>query len=550
MKPTNARLVLSAAMAALVVVGLMPTVATAHDERAAEFPDGSGSVPRYRPMVADPHLVACKPDSRARIMRIDDARLRATNLRLLGQCEYEHIQDAVDAVTKKGTTVYVLPGTYREDPHRSQPKCAERFEKEDGRGAPVLSYKEQLTCPHAQNLIGIFGDVHPNDDKRLCDGPLCGLQIEGTGDDPSDVLITGGFNRSGDWTKLNGIRVDRADGTYLRNFTVELFEFNAVYVLETDGFTIDRVVARHNDEYGFLTFAVDHGLYTNCEAHGNGDAGVYPGSASDVNSDSEETGRLKRWAVEITGCNSHHNAIGYSGTAGNSVYAHDNEFFKNGTGITTDSVFPDHPGLPQDHAWFRNNRIYSNNVNFYEKYVHTGVCDRKPAKVGYEKGVVCPVAGVPVGTGMLIAGGNHNFIEDNLVYDNWRNAFMLFGVPAAVRDEFDPSKQFDTSNFNFYVGNRMGLTPGGNKLPNGLDFWWDDQGEGNCWQDNKSATGEVTSNTLYPTGLPDCDGGGSSFVPLNPVKQGPLVPCATYDRSDPIFRDPPGCTWSDSPDKP
>ncbi|MEU7702940.1 hypothetical protein, partial [Streptomyces sp. NPDC039028] len=27
----------------------------------------------------------------------------------------------------------------------------------------------------------------------------------------------------------------------------------------------------------------DHGLYKNCESYGNGDSGIYPGSASDIN---------------------------------------------------------------------------------------------------------------------------------------------------------------------------------------------------------------------------------------------------------------------------
>ncbi|MGH2747222.1 MAG: right-handed parallel beta-helix repeat-containing protein [Actinomycetota bacterium] len=546
MSRSVARKGLAATIACLVALTLAPQAAVAHAERETEFPDGSGRVPKYRPLVSDPHLVVCKSDSRARILRIKDRELRTTNLRLLSECGFQHIQNAVDAVRQPGSTIYVLPGRYREDPYRAQPKCAAAFEDRQ-----ILSYEEQLTCPHAHNLIGVFGDRRPGDDERKCDAAVCKLQIEGTGDDPNDVLITGGFGKDKDWIKLNGIRADRADGIYLKNFTIELFEFNAVYILETDGFVIDDVVARYNDEYGFLTFAVDHGLYKNCEGFGNGDAGVYPGSASDVNKDSAETGRLKRWAVEIKGCRSHHNAIGYSGTASNSVYAHDNRFFKNGAGVTTDSVFPNHPGFPQDHAWFEDNLIYSNNVNYYEKYVYEGVCDRKPAERGYEKGVVCPTALVPVGTGLLIAGGSYNFLSDNFVYDNWRNGFMQFGVPAAVREDPDPSKQFDTSNFNFYVGNRMGVMPSGKTALNGLDFWWDDQGEGNCWDKNRGA-GEngVTSNTFYPGGLPTCDGGGSSWIPANAVKQGPLVPCATYDRSDPIFRNPPGCNWSDSPSKP
>lgn len=544
--------------AALVLTLLASSgIAFGHAERDAFFPDGTGNVPKYRPMIAEPNLVVCAPDSRARIMKIEDQELRTINLKLAAKCGYRHVQDAVFNVSQKGTTIYVLPGVYEEAPYRDQPKCAERLAQDDEEpGAPVLTYQEQLTCPHAQNLIGIFGDNKPTDDKRECNAPVCDLQIEGTGDDPEDVIITGGFTKDGDWAKLNGIRADRADGIYFRNFTIELFEFNALYVLETDGFVIDDVVARYNDEYGFLTFAVDHGVYKNCEGYNNGDSLIYPGSASDVNSDSEDYTQKKRWAIEIFNCKSHHSALGYSGTAGNSVYAHDNKFYANQSGVVTDSIFAGHPGLPQDHAWFRNNEIYSNNSNYTERYVQSGICDKPPAERGYKpkpgkpewSGTVCPVVPAPVGAGMVIAGGNWNLLEDNRVWDNWRAGFMLFSVPAAIREE--PEKGFDTSHFNKYVGNVMGTAPSGKVDLNGLDWWWDDQGEGNCWEDNKGAEGEVTSNTMYPTGLPDCESGGSIGLPNNPYKTGSIATCALYDRDDPIFRDPPGCPFFDTPEEP
>jgi hypothetical protein len=83
---------------------------------------------------------------------------------------------------------------------------------------------------------------------------------------------------------------------------------------------------------------------------------------------------------------------------------------------------------------------------------------------------------------------------------------MLFHVPAIVRNETDPDKQFDTSHFNQYRDNRLGFGPGGSVLPNGLDIWWDDQGVGNCFDGNTSATGAVTHNAMHPGGLPDCSG--------------------------------------------
>ncbi|HVM34064.1 MAG TPA: right-handed parallel beta-helix repeat-containing protein [Actinomycetota bacterium] len=542
-----------------VCVVISAGAALGHAERETEFPDGSGRVPKYRPMIAEPNLVVCAPNSRDRIMKMSDPELRSINLRLAAQCQFRNLQDAVRAVTARGTTIYLLPGVYRESPYRKQPACAKKLQDDDDSpGAPVLTYEQQLECPHAQNLIAIFGDATPGDGKRQCNSPVCDLQVEGTGEKAADVLITGGFTKDGDWAKLNGIRGDRADGLYLKNFTIELFEFNAVYILETDGFVIDDVTGRYNDEYAFLTFAVDHGLYKNCNGYNNGDSAIYPGSASDLHPGDAGYRQRKRWAVEIRGCRSHHNALGLSGTAGNALYVHDTRFYANQAGVAIDSIYAGHPGLPQNHAWFRSNKIYSNNSNYTEKYVHSGICDKPPAQRGYKpapgkppwSGTVCPVVPAPVGTGLVTAGGNWNLIAHNAVWDNWRAGFMLFSVPAVVRDEYDPAKAWDTSHHNMFVRNQVGVTPNGRVELNGVDFWWDDQGEGNCWKANVAPDETVTSNTMYPGGLPDCSSGGSIGLPNNPVKSASIVSCATYDRNDEFFRDPPGCPFFDTPPEP
>jgi hypothetical protein len=307
-----------------------------------------------------------------------------------------------------------------------------------------------------------------------------------------------------------------------------------------------------------LTFAVDHGLYKNCEGYNNGDSAVYPGSASALHQDKTEYAQTERWSVEIRNCRSHHNAAGYSGTAGDSTYVHDNRFYGNETGVVTDSIYPNHPGLPQNHAWFTNNKIYSNNSNYVQDFVQSGICDKPPAERGYKPpkgeprwtGAVCPTIPAPVGAGLVIAGGNWNLIEKNQVWDNWRAGFMLLSVPAAIREEEDPEKAFDTSHFNMYVNNQTSLDPAGKVDLNGIDFWWDDQGEGNCWQDNVGAHDAVTSNTMYPMGLPDCDSGGSAPVPHNPSKTALIASCATYNRWEEAQRDPPGCDFFDTPEEP
>lgn len=520
------RLVIAVVVVVGVLLGGLP--ASAHEERETFFPEPPGEVPTYRDKVEEPFLVVCKDDSAERIREMR-GRLRGLNQRLLAQCDHEHIQAAVDAVSEPGTTIYVLPGTYREEPSRvpPSPECAPMADDE-------LTYAEQLACPHLQNLITVMGDDDPTDDDHACNNELCGLQIEGTGATPDDVIVDGGFDESGDWAKHIGIRADRADGFYVRNLTVQRFGDNAIYVIETDGFAIDRTVGRWNARYGFLTFTVDHGLYIDCEAYGNGDSGLYPGSAADHHGE--------RFAVEITGCSSHHNLLGYSGTSGNSVHAHDNDLYANSAGAAMDSLFAGHPGLPQDFARFENNRIHGNNSNYFDN-VRDGTCDLPPADWGVEQGTVCPVTDLPVGVGLLLAGGNDNTYVDNEVYDNWRFGFMQFWVPAPFRGEDDPALFRDTSHRNRYLDNAMGEAPDGTPLPNGIDFWWDGQGDDNCWDGNTSPTGTVTSD---PADLPGCDapsGDGPHAETGDPAKLGWLLTC----NAD-IFD--PACGWAVTPPRP
>lgn len=538
MRATAGRIAAVVGALALVLGGT--TGALAHEDRASQFPSGSGTTPSYRPFdEATPRLVVCKPDSAAAVAVMTDPALKALNQQLLGECAFEHMQAAVDAVTVQGTNIYVLPGIYREEPSLN-PTCAADY---DG---GVVSYPLIVSCGEVINLVTIAGD-DPDDPGISCDNELlCNLQIEGTGELMEDTVLRGGFTADGDWVKHNGIKADRADGFYLRNMTVELFRENAVYVHETDGYGIDRVNARNNDLYGILTFTSDHGLIQHCDTSYNGDSGVYPGSAADVNASNETTGSLSRFAVEIRGCKTHHNALGFSGTAGNSVYFHDNDVYDNGAGYVTDSFVGGHPGMPQDHAWLTGNRIFRNNSNYYEDYVQAGKCGGKPAERGYGEGTVCPAFPVPVGTGVMMAGGNRNFINDNEIFDNWRTGAMLFYVPGAIRGDYTLAAQFDTSNGNQYTNNQMGLSPSGATQPNGVDFSWDEQGVGNCWQDNTSSTGKITSDTLLP--LPDCDSGGSLSPVGNVVKTASMASCATYNRED--QPDPPGCNWFDSPAEP
>src|SRR5205823_7526847 len=69
--------------------------------------------------------------------------------------------------------------------------------------------------------------------------------------------------------------------------------------------------------------------------------------------------------------------------------------------------------------------------------------------------VVCPSIPAPKGTGFIIAGGTHDVVQGNKVWDNWVRGLMLLHVPAALRSNNDPMKAFDTSHFNRYLENHF-----------------------------------------------------------------------------------------------
>ncbi len=371
------------------------------------------------------------------------ADLLEFNQRLFRKCKFDSIQDAVDA-SGNNDRVVVMPGTYTEPDSRAaptnDPACADLLEENDEEQTEALSYAYHLKCPNDQSLINISGRAFggnppqpPNLERRgiPATGPCvkCNLQLEGSGPTPNDVVIDAGRVESGNAGPVGAvkdvaIRLDRADGTVIRNLTTRHADEHGIYVLETDGYRLERFKAFFNADYGVLAFTSDHGLMQKCDAAGSGDSGLYPGGSPETGEQTVEGKR--RYNTEIRYCDMRHNAAGYSGTDGNAVWLHHNNLYDNANGFTTD-VFTasGHPGFPQDSDLLEKNKFYSNNFN---PYLPSSDID--------------PTVPMPVGTGMWIAGGNGNTIRNNWFFDNWRRGTMLFAVPERAHlraaDPVDP----------------------------------------------------------------------------------------------------------------
>jgi hypothetical protein len=585
---------------ALLAALAVAAIASGHIERASYWPDpapdtsvsppAGGKVPDPRPLATallqsppGQTRVVCQPNSLGkaassiaharksgydirpsdhRSLGKDEARdLLQINRELYKDCEFHQIQPAVTA-SGNNDRVVIMPGIYTEPTSRSaptnDPACAQYKITNDKNQAGAVSYAYQFHCPNDQNLIAVIGRaLGPGTDPQppLLDrrgipnlGPCirCNFQIEGSGVSADDVVIDAGNPANGNHgpaggTKDVGIRADRADGFVLRNLTVRHVNEHAIYVLETEGFLLDRFKTYYASEYGVLTFVGDHGLVQNCDAAGSGDAGLYPGSSAE-GGEQRTPGTPFRYTQEFRLCDMHHNSLGYSGTDSNSVRVDHNNFYDNAMGFSTD-VFTaaGHPGFPQDSDLVDHNNFFNNNFN--------------PYVPGSD---VVPTVPVPVGTGMWIAGGNANIVRDNRFWNNYRRGVMMFAVPDAfVCDNpdnqipgCDPS-QTNTSYRNSFHDNVMGIAPNGAHQPNGTDFWWSSWPgtTGNCWFKNTSYR-PITSEPP-PPGLPNCNNGTDPSLSVgtgDAVAINELLSCLTaIDNPDP---NDPNCSWFRTPPKP
>ncbi len=335
-------------------------------------------------------------------------KLTKTNKKLAKKCKFDSVQDAVNAADNFDRIV-VMPGRYTEENSRqaplNDPKCNPSMLQETQSGALAPSYEYQAECPNDQNLIhvqgrAVFGDPiapprpdrHGIPEQELGECIRCNLQLEGSGVKPEDVLFDAGngYEKPNDPVDRPGgdtpssecntsaadnpcfakhvvLRTDRSDGFVGRNFLLRGAHEHGFYTEESDGVLLDKVKMFWNSDYGHLSFTSDHSVVSNCEAFGAGDAGVYPGASPQTGEfRNEQFYPEERYNTTIKTCDLHGNAMGYSGSMGNSVRVTENHFYGNANGLTTDTLSaPGHPGFPADGMKIDNNYFYANNLDVY-----------------------------------------------------------------------------------------------------------------------------------------------------------------------------------------
>jgi nitrous oxidase accessory protein NosD len=179
----------------------------------------------------------------------------------------------------------------------------------------------------------------------------------------------------------------------IKNLTVKGFDGFGIVGFGTDKLTVKGVYALDNEEYGITEFGSTRGAFIgNYVAGSSGEAGLYVGDIADAE------GTIVKYNTSID------NALGILVRHARNVYVSDNTFSGNCAGV---ALVNDGQEGGQGNTYVTDNTIHANN-NFC-----AAVPNEAPALQG---------------TGVLIFGGDHNVIRDNLIIRNRGNEEVSGGV--------------------------------------------------------------------------------------------------------------------------
>jgi plastocyanin len=210
------------------------------------------------------------------------------------------------------------------------------------------------------------------------------LTIRGT--DRNAVILDGGFKEA------NGIHVIEADGVAVENMTARHYQLNGFYWTTVFGYRGSYLTAYDNGDYGVYAFDSVYGRFDHSYASGHPDSGFYIGQCFPCH-------------AVISDIVAENNGLGYSGTnAGGDLKIVNSVWRKNMSGIVPNTLDTERLA-PQRGVEISGNLIYDNN--------NLGA----PAKKAQYPSI---------GTGILLAGGIDNVVENNVVYDHQNYGIAVF----------------------------------------------------------------------------------------------------------------------------
>lgn len=227
------------------------------------------------------------------------------------------------------------------------------------------------------------------------------------GESRAETIVDGQFKEKPG--RENGFKVF-ADGVAIENMTARNFITNGFYWISVDGYRGSYLNAIRNGDYGIYAFDSVNGQFDHSYASGSPDAGFYIGQCFPCN-------------ALVVDVEAEWNGLGYSGTnSGGDLLVARSSFHDNRGGIVPNS------GTGEELAPERETSIIGNHV-----YDNTN-----------DGTAAIEIAEVATGNGILVAGGNRNIVERNLVTGHTTFGIAVIPLPEKLLDPEEPGlKNFD-----------------------------------------------------------------------------------------------------------
>jgi hypothetical protein len=193
--------------------------------------------------------------------------------------------------------------------------------------------------------------------------------------------------------KLNNGFTVMADNVIIENMTAHHYVGNGFFWTDQTGYRGSYLTAYDNGDYGTYAFGSTHGEFDRSYASGSPDSGFYIGQCYPCN-------------AIINQVTSEWNGLGYSGTnAGGNLIIENSEWMHNSAGIVPNTLDTE-KGPPE-----RGTTIINN-------YVHDNGNAQAPYTIW---------AHIPLGDGILVGGGNLNYVANNRVINNPEYGILVLG---------------------------------------------------------------------------------------------------------------------------
>lgn len=261
---------------------------------------------------------------------------------------------------------------------------------------------------------------------------ICTADLTIRGEDRNKTILDGQSKLTNGFTVL-------ADNVIIENMTAHHYAGNGFYWTNQIGYRGSYLTAYDNGDYGIYAFGSTHGDFDRSYASGSPDSGFYIGQCYPCD-------------AIINQVTSEWNGLGYSGTnAGGNLVIENSEWRLNSAGIVPNTLDSE-KGPPERGTTIINNDVHDN---------------------GNEQAPYNLWSHIPLGDGILVPGGDLNYIANNRVRNNSEYGILVVG---------NIDRNFWLASGNVVTGNTVsgsGVADLGLASPSGAN---------NCFADNKAAT--------------------------------------------------------------